>query len=496
LSRPEESRISPLSSGLTLALLAGLSLLLRFAFAQESETMPPSTPQTPGNPWFLFALGLGTVFLLTVVRGLFSVAETALVTVRRSRLEQLIEEKRRGAHTALRLVENPARYAATVQMGVTLMGFASAAVAAATIVELMELSLIPISSADIGLKGLCLAGVTLLVFLLSMVLGEIAPKAVALNAPDQWLMRVAPFIHISSFLFSPLASVVVGLAGVLVAPFGAKARFETPLITREELKQKTDEGKQHGEIDDEEAKIVTNVFDLSETPVRSVMTPRIDMTALPLDSSMERILETVMESGHSRIPVYENTVDNIVGIVHAKDLLPHLRADSGTINLKKVMRRPYFVPESKRISELLTELRRDKQQLAIVQDEYAGTEGIVTIEDLLEEIVGEIRDEYDVDEPDIQTISGNEAIIDGRMAIADVNERLGLDLPNQDYNTIGGLIFGELGHEPALGERLRIAEMEFQIEQIVGRSIRLIRAVRVPTEIEESAWETEESGSL
>ncbi|GAB4466406.1 MAG: CNNM domain-containing protein [Armatimonadaceae bacterium] len=476
---------------LTLLVTVVLLLAFRFAAAQEVAAEEPRLVST-GNYWLVLAAGLGIVFLLTLIKGAFSLAETAFITVRRVRLEQLAESGNKSAQTALRLVESPQRYIATVQMGATLFGFASAAVAAVTLLELTAMPSLDFGVGDFWAKVVCLALVVLLAFLFSTVLGEVAPKALALQAPDRWVLRLASFVQVSSLLFAPLAPLVVGISNLLVGPFGAKARFETPLITREEFEHIIDEGEQHGELDDEEAKILTNVFDLSETSVRSVMTPRIDMTALPLNSSLSRILETVLESGHSRIPVYEDTIDTVVGVVHAKDLLAHINISDQEIDLASVMRKPYFVPESKRVSELLTEMRRDKQQMAIVQDEYAGTEGIVTIEDLLEEIVGEIKDEYDVDEPDIQAISEDEALIDGRMGIADVNDRLGLQLPHKEYNTIGGLVFGLLGHEPMLKERVQVGEIEFQVEEIAGRSIRLVRAIRQPVSPAEPVLQPEE----
>jgi putative hemolysin len=393
-------------------------------------------------------------------------------------------------------VDNPPRYIATVQIGITLLSFASVAVAvaAATLTD----TLIPGVAATTGWTPktagvVVIAVTTLIVALLSLVLGEIAPKGLALQSPDAWALRLAPFVNVSAFVFMPITALVLGLSNLFVRPFGARARFETPMITREEFEQIIDQGEQHGELDDEEAKIITNVFDLSETPVRAVMTPRIDMTALPVDAPLSRTLETILESGHSRIPVYENTVDNIVGVVHAKDLLPLFQAETHRVNLPDVMRAPYFVPEMKKVSELLAEMRRSNHHLAIVQDEYAGTEGLVTIEDLLEEIVGEIRDEYDVDEPDMETVSATETLIDGRMSIDDVNDRMGLELPHKDYDTIGGLIFGQLGHEATPGERIRIKDLEFVVETVEGRRIRTIRAVRVGEEASEPALVEAES---
>lgn len=443
---------------------------------EDNEKKPDTTPPPT---WASVSLNISIVLVLTLLNGAFSMAETALVSVRRTRVEQMVEEGRSGARTVRLLVEDPPRYIATVQTGITLLGFASAAAAATTLSD----PLIPVLTAagvPREIAGpVCVTLITLIVALLSMVLGEIAPKSLALQAPDVWALRLAPFVNFCAIIFKPITGVVIGLSNLLVRPFGAKAKFETPMITREEFEQIIDETEQHGEIDDEEAKIITNVIDLSETPVRSVMTPRIDMTALPVDAKLSRMLDTVLESGHSRIPVFEDRIDNVVGIVHAKDLLTRLHQNDMDMDLRHVMRQPYFVPETKPVSDLLTELRRVKQQLAIVQDEYAGTAGLVTIEDLLEEIVGEIRDEYDVDEPDIATISEDEWIIDGRMAIADVNDQLGFDLPHKDYNTIGGLVFGSLGHEPTIGERVPMDGIEFEVERMEGRSIRILRATRI-----------------
>jgi CBS domain containing-hemolysin-like protein len=425
---------------------------------------------------------VGAVILFSLLNGAFSMAETAFTAVRPSRVDQLVEEGRRGATAVRRMLDSPARYYATTQVGIKLFGFAAAAAAATTLAPALARILLRGISDPYVAYWVAVALITFAVALVAMILGEIGPKSVALQAPDVWALRLAPFLNVCAVIFAPITSVAVAISSVLVRPFGAKAQFETPMITREEFEKIIDQGEKHGELDDDEAKIIGNVFDLSETPVRSVMTPRIDMTTAAVDASLSDLLDIILQSGHSRIPVYEGTIDNVVGIVHAKDLLPLFRAERRDVALRTVMRAPHFVPETKRVADLLEELRRSNQQLAIVQDEYAGTEGLVTIEDLLEEIVGDIRDEYDVDEPEVQVLSETESLIDGRMSIDDVNDRLGLDLPHKDYDTIGGLVFGLLGHEPAPGERVRYEGIEFLVEQIDGRRIRSLRAVRTPTD--------------
>ena len=424
---------------------------------------------------------LGITLILTLFNGTFAMAETALVSIRPSRVDQLVEEKRHGALAVRKLIANPSRFIATTQAGITILGFGAATSAVATLAAPVGLLLDKMGFLSVSLSHtIAILLVTVLVSLLNMVLGEIAPKSIAIQAPDVWALRLAPFVSFCSILLSPLTAFVIAISNVVVKPFGAKAHFETPMISKEELERIIDQGEKHGEIDDNEAKIIGNVFDLSETSVKSVMTPRIDMTALSTEATLQQTLDIILDSGHSRIPVFEGTVDHIVGIVHAKDLLPLFREERHDVDLRAVMRPPYFVPQTKRVSELLVEFRGEGKQIAIVQDEYAGTYGLITIEDVLEEIVGDIRDEYDVDEPEVRVISAHESLVDGRMNLGDVNERLGTTLAeDEDYDTIGGLVFGLLGHEPTVGERVTQGSMEFVVEKVEGGRIRELRAVRV-----------------
>ncbi len=485
-SKTETARRFPIAAVVAALLLAAFSAT--FAFAQVEAT--PPTQEAGREAAYAVAqtvqsigpgIAAGLVLIFTLLVGVFSMAETAITAMRRTRVEQLVDEKRRGAGAVRSLVDNAPRFVATVQTGITLFGLAAAAAAATALAPPLVSTLLRTGLGPTVSVVLSVGLTTLLTAIFAMVVGEIAPKSLALQAPDAWALRLAPFVQLCAILFAPLTGLVVGLSNLLVGPFGARARFETPMITREEFEQIIDQGEQHGELDDEEAKIITNVFDLSETAVRAVMTPRPDVTALPADSNLGRTLDTILTSGHSRIPVYEGTVDNVIGIVHAKDLLRLFQEGKTGAELRKVMRAAHFIPETKKVRDLLEEFRRSNQQFAVVQDEYAGTAGIVTIEDLLEEIVGDIRDEYDVDEPDVQVISASESLIDGRMGILDVNERLGVELPNDEYDTIGGLVFGLLGHEPVAGERVRQDGIEFLVEHVEGRRIRSLRAVKVGT---------------
>ncbi len=452
------------------------------ALAQDAptgENGASAAEAAAGGDMSFLAWSIGLVLLLTLFNALFVMAETALVSVRRSRVEQLVEEGSRAAVAVKRLVDNPPRFIATVQVGITLLGFASAVAAATTLSRPLARPLTALLGDAARADTVAVICVTILIAFVSMVLGEIAPKSIALKSPDVWALRLSPLVNFFATLFAPLTWLALRASNLLVRPFGIKAEFSAPVITEEELRQIIEAGEEHGELEEDEREMLHNVFDLGETLVRSVMTPRTSMSAVPVEADMQAVLDEILTSGHSRLPVYEETTDKIVGIIHAKDLLPIFQTDERHLDLRRVMRAAYFVPETRRVSDLLKEFRRSNQQIAIVQDEYAGTEGIVTIEDLLEEIVGDIRDEYDVDEPEVQVVSATESLIDGLMSIDDVNDRLGTDLPHEDYETIGGLIFGMLGHEPMPGDRVRHDGLEFLVERIEGTRIHTLRATKV-----------------
>jgi len=214
--------------------------------------------------------------------------------------------------------------------------------------------------------------------------------------------------------------------------------------------------------------------------VRKVMTPRIDLTALDVEAPLSELILLIGESGHSRIPVYRGNLDDIVGVVHAKDILKLPPVNRDAVPISTVMRPPSFIPETKRVNDLLAEFKRGKQQMAIVRDEYGVTSGVITIEDLLEEIVGDIQDEYDVEEPQIQVLDAHTTLLDGRAPLSEINERMGLDLSEEEADTIGGFVFGLLGHQAAQGERVRWENVEFVVDATDGRRITKVRVIKLP----------------
>ncbi len=426
---------------------------------------------------------LVAVFILILVNAFFAIAEYALITVRPTRIRQLVEENNRSAILVQRMREsqNSTRMMATIQTGVTLIATLSSALAATSAVAPLAHWLQHHAPGFLAnhASSVALLLVTLPVAILTLVIGEIAPKSLAFHHSERFaLIAVHPIAWLETVL-SPIVAFLTFLSNLILKPFGGTASFTVPVVNEEEIKILVDSGEEQGVLDPDETEMIHSVLEFGDTVVRKVMTPRIDLTAFEVNGSLAELIKLVSASGHSRIPVYEGNLDDIVGIVHAKDLLD-LPLDSSRdgVPIRSVMRPPYFIPESKKVDELLAEFRRSRQQLAIVRDEYGVTAGLVTIEDLLEEIVGDIQDEYDEEEPMVQVLDTHTSILDGRMSIDDVNERMNLNLPDTEADTIGGFVFSLLGHQAEKGERVEYEDVEFVVEATDGRRITKVRLNR------------------
>ncbi len=484
-AKPLRLLIVALAVGL---LLAAGSLLAQTGgsavHAAPERGLPSASPHPaptfePGR----MALEFGIVFLLILVNAFFALAEIALITVRRTRIRQLVEEGNRSALLVERLLAHPTRLMATIQTGVTLIAMFSSAIAATSAVDPLSAWIRAHTSGFLAnsAQTLALIAVTVPVAVVSLVVGEIAPKSLAVRHPERLALFSVRPISWMEVVLSPIVVVLESFANIIVRPFGGTASFTTPAVNQEELKMMVEASEEQGVLEADETEMIHSILDFGDTVVRKVMTPRIDMTALNVNASLSDLVQKINESGHSRIPVYEGDLDNIVGVVHAKDLLSLLVGTaSDGIAIRDVMRPPYFIPETKKIDELLTEFRRSKQQLALVRDEYGTVTGVVTIEDLVEEIVGDIQDEYDDEEPMVLVLDRNVSILNGKMSLSDVNDRMGLDLPEEEADTIGGFVFSLLGHQAEQGEVAAWDGLEFQVEATDGRRITKVRLVRLP----------------
>jgi CBS domain containing-hemolysin-like protein len=421
------------------------------------------------------------VFVL--LNGFLAAAEIALISVRRTRIRQLVEEGNRSAKTIQRLLDNPTRFMATVQIGVTLVGFLASAIGAVSLAGPLANIL---GNSGIGIiannaLGISVFLVTLAIGFFTLVVGEVAPKSIALQHAERVALLFARIINFISILMLPAVKVVTLTSDALVRPFGGHVRFSAPIVTEEELKMLVEAGEEEGVLEEEEKEMIHSIFEFTDTVARQVMVPRIDMKCVEVNDGLGELLNTIVRYGHSRIPIYEDNVDSIIGIVHAKDLLPVLAQNLHESDIRAVMRPAYFIPESKKIDELMAEFKRSKIQMAIVRDEYGGTAGLVTLEDLIEEIVGDIMDEYDIEERMIEIIDSAHAIVSARMDVDDLNEQMNLDIPeSEEYETIGGFVFGLFGRQPEEGEYVEYDGVKFTVKSTEGGRLHKIEVERQP----------------
>jgi putative hemolysin len=429
---------------------------------------------------------------LMIINGFLATARSALINVRKARLRQLIEDGVGAARTAERLAEDASRLLATTQLGMMLTSFFAGAVVAVVSAPSVAEALQPwLGGASYPVAFVVVVFVAAIIML---IFAELVPETIAVQHSERLALWLAGPLTVLAVVVMPMVRLMVWLSNTVARLFGAAPRGELSLVTEEEIKTLVDAGEEEGVIQEEEKEMIYSIFELGDTLAREVMVPRIDVVALDVSIPMLEALDAIMEAGHSRIPVYGETIDNIQGVLYAKDLLPYLREGRTDVPLKKVLRQAYFIPETKKASDLLPDLQQRRVHMAIVVDEYGGVAGLVTIEDLLEEIVGEIQDEYDTEEPFVEFISDSEYVFDARLDLDDLNRLMDVDLPTDESDTLGGFIYTELGKVPAVGDQVFFADMGFTVESVSGRRIKKVRVERqapVPVESHE-----QDNGSL
>lgn len=317
---------------------------------------------------------------------------------------------------------------------------------------------------------------------------ELVPKSYASLTPHRVALRLYRVIRATSAILSPPASLLSSIAGLLTSRFGGRASFTMANQAEEEIKNLVETAQETGEIEVDEKELLHSVFEFSDTVAREVMTPRVDLEAMSITSDPMQVVDLIKKTGRSRIPLYEETDDQIIGIVHAKDLLMAiLKTDKPS--LRKIMRPAMFVPEGKSLNELLREMRQSRSEMAIVQDEFGGTAGVVTTEDIVEELVGEIVDEYDIEEPDIVKLDDDCLLVHGKVHVDDVFDALGAEVENSEFDTIGGLVFGLFGRQPKREEKIESEGMRFTVVESDGRRIKKLKVERIPVAVEASLFE-------
>jgi CBS domain containing-hemolysin-like protein len=404
------------------------------------------------------------VAVLILLNGFFVAAEYGLVTARRTRIVELQHKGNRRARDVLRITSDPPRFIAAMQLGVTLTSLGIGALGEQALAHAFD---------DFLATVLAVLLAYLILTFLHVVIGELVPKGIALGHSEGTALAVAAPVRVFFVVFRPFIwflerSTEVVLRWLGLQPPGG----EDQVLSEAELRMLVSQSTQHGEIEQQEQEMLYKVFDFADKEVSDVMVPRPEVVALSSDLPPEQCLEAVMDSPFTRYPVYRENLDNVVGILHVRDLFSALR-DRGMheVKIEDLVRPAHIVPETKDLAALLTEFRRTNQHMAIVVDEYGEMEGIVTLEDLLEEIVGEIEDEFDLPDESVEQIDEDTIKIDGTFPIDDFNERFHADLPQEDYHTVAGFVFGLLGRQPEVGDDISHDGIRFDVLEVEGSRI-------------------------
>jgi len=419
-------------------------------------------------------LRIGLLVFFVLCSAFFSASETALFAANRVVLRQRRAQGDRRARTAYALLNHASELLTTLLAGNTMANVGATVVATSIALSLVGRR---------GAEWAAFLGTTVVL----LILAEIAPKTLAARHADRFALAIADPINALMRLFTPLIRVLSVIATALVRPFGAHITPRAPLVTEEQLRFLVEVGEEEGVIEEEEREMIHSIFEFGDTVVREVMRPRVDIIAVPADATVNRAIGLMSEHGHSRLPVFEGTVDHVVGVVYMRDLVPVLRQGKLDQPVSEVRRPAFFVPETKKVDELFKDMQQRKVSMAIVLDEFGGTAGLVTVEDLLEEIVGEIQDEYDLEEKPIHLLDANTVVVNARIHVEEVNELLGIRLPMDEVDTVAGLVYSLFGRVPVQGEKVTLPGAELRVEKTLGQRITRVRITRTAATPQEAA---------
>lgn len=427
------------------------------------------------------AVELIVIFFLILANGFFSGSELAIISARKSTIARLVAEGNSSAIVVEKLQNDPHRFLATVQIGVTVVGSLASAVGGATAVEYLKpwLASVPYPFIREAAEPISIGIVVALVSYFSLILGELAPKTIGLQYADRMALIVAKPVNALATIGGIGVKFLTLSNRAVLALFGVKPDSGQEFVTREEVLHTLAEGGEAGALTEHEHKVIENMLDFSRTLVSEVMVPRLRMIALDVDLPRNALLDVIRENMYTRYPVYRNERENIIGFIHSKDLFLHPLIDSSVFTLEKIVRPLLYVPESKRASDLLRELQRKRMQMALVIDEYGGISGLVTTEDLLEELVGEIEDEHDAgDARRSERLADGSLMVDALMSLNDLEELLDVKFEEGlPYETIAGLILAKLGRFPEQGEKVVWEVYELICEEVSATSVVKVRIV-------------------
>ena len=409
----------------------------------------------PSQIWQIVAL-----IILLILSGFFSMSETALMSLSKIRTRHMVEEGVKGAKLVQKLTEDPNKLLGAILIGNNIVNIGASAIATTLFVDLL------------GASG---AGVaTAVMTVLVLIFGEITPKSIAKQKSEKVSLIVSSPISVIVKVFKPFIGIFTAISSLFIRILGGDPKATEPFITEEELKTMVGVSEEEGVLEDVEKEMIFNVFDFVDTQAKDVMVQRVDITAVDIDSTYEEVLDVIKSEQFSRIPVYNQTIDDIIGILNVKDLIIS-DEDTEGFSVSKYMREPFYTFEFKKIKELFKEMKKSRNHMAVVLDEYGGTVGIVTIEDLIEEVFGDIEDEYDDYDDEVKVVKEDEYIVDGSAKLDDISELIGVNMESEEFDSVGGLIIGELGRFPENNEEVNLNNIRFVVEELDKNRIKKVR---------------------
>ena len=429
------------------------------------------------------------LFVLILVNAFFAMSEIAIISLNDTKIQRMAEEGNKKAKQIVKLTENSSRFLSTIQIGVTLAGFLTSASASQNFADMLTNALIKTAVADVipagVINGASVILITIITSYFSLVLGELAPKRIGMQIPEKIAFKVVGILTFVASATKPFVKILSVSTNAIVRMLGFDPNADEEDVTEEEIRMMVDVGGEKGVIEDSQKEMIDNIFEFDDLDAGDIMTHRTEMTAIEVSRSLEEVAELAIENGYSRIPVYEDDPDSIVGVLYAKDLLKYVGHTIPTdLTIAQIMRKALYVPETQSCGDLFKAMNESRTQFAIVVDEYGGTAGIVTLEDVLESIVGNIQDEYDDEEEEITQINETTFTIDGTTDLDEVDELVGVELPEGDYDTLGGFVISLLGYLPSeIGEEPIVAEyknLRFTVLSIDERRIDEIKVEILP----------------
>ena len=420
------------------------------------------------------------LIILILLNAYFAATEIAFISLNDAKIERDAKEGNKKAKQILKMLKSPSKFLATIQIGITLAGFLSSAFASDAFADKLAPvlnNLIPMVSLEVW-RGVSIVLITIILSFFTLVFGELVQKRLAMKYYEKISYATIGVIRGISVITAPFVKLLTASTNMVSKIFGV-GESEEEVVTEEEIKMMIAEGEEKGTIEQGERQLLNNVFEFNDIIVSEIMTPRTDMYAIDINDKIEDVLDEIDEFKYSRIPVYEENVDDIKGILFVKDILKPLK-DNEKIEIDKIIREPYFVPESKDIDELFKEMQQNKVQMAIVIDEYGGTAGLITMEDIIEELVGNIFDEYDDEEIDVKKIDENTYIVSGLLTSYELKKVFGIEIPEGDYETLSGYLLDRLGRIPDENEHPVIEDekLTYKVEEMEDKRIKYVKVCK------------------